>query len=110
MIEQFLCDTRRQIHSIVDLCEEFGVRRFVLKESIRTTFHLILKSSMIELFLCDARRQIRSIVDLCEEFGVRRTRAKRANQNDFILNLRRFRLPQDEYLPPVESCSNLAYA
>ena len=29
----FLCDARRQIRSIVELCEEFGVRRAVQKET-----------------------------------------------------------------------------
>ena len=38
MIELFLCKSRRQIRSIVELCEEFGVRRLVQKESIRTIF------------------------------------------------------------------------
>ena len=32
----FLCVARRQIRSIVDLCEEFGVRSEVQKESIET--------------------------------------------------------------------------
>ena len=36
MIEEILCVVRRQIRSIVNLCEHFRVRRFVQKESIET--------------------------------------------------------------------------
>ena len=39
MIELFLCKARRQIRSIVNLCEEFGVRRIVQIEPIRTIFY-----------------------------------------------------------------------
>ena len=38
MIEEILCVTRRQIRSIVDLCEEFGVRSKVQKLPFRTIF------------------------------------------------------------------------
>ena len=39
MIEEILCKARRQIRSIVNLCEESGVRRLVQKEPIRTIFY-----------------------------------------------------------------------
>ena len=55
------------MRSIASLCEEFGVRSEVQKETIRAQKKLII----IRLFLGVTRRQIRSIVNLCEEFGVR---------------------------------------
>ena len=39
MIELFLCDARRQIHSIVDLCEEFDVRRTRAKRANQNGFY-----------------------------------------------------------------------
>ena len=38
MIEEILCVARRQIRSIVSLCEEFGDRRKVQNLPIRTIF------------------------------------------------------------------------
>ena len=38
MIRLFLCEAMRQNRSIVSLCEDFGVSRFVQKELIRTIF------------------------------------------------------------------------
>ena len=40
MIEGILCKARQQIRSIVSLCEEFGVRRFVQNSPIRTIFSI----------------------------------------------------------------------
>ena len=41
----FLCEARRQNRSIVNLCEDFGDRRLVQKELIRTIFLLNPKLS-----------------------------------------------------------------
>ncbi len=38
MIELFLCEARRQIRSIVNLCEEFGVRRTRAKRANQNDF------------------------------------------------------------------------
>ena len=38
MIELFLCDARRQIRSIVNLCEEFGDRRTRAKRANQNDF------------------------------------------------------------------------
>ena len=38
VIELFLCDARRQIRSIVSLCEEFGVRRTRAKRANQNDF------------------------------------------------------------------------
>ena len=38
MIRLFLCDARRQIRSIVGLCEEFGVRRTRAKRANQNDF------------------------------------------------------------------------
>ena len=40
MIEEILCDARRQIRSIVSLCEEFGVRRTRAKFTNQNDFRL----------------------------------------------------------------------
>lgn len=39
MSEEILCVTKRQIRSIVDLCEEFGVRCKVQNLPLRTIFY-----------------------------------------------------------------------
>ena len=70
MIRLFLCDARRQNRSIVNLCEEFGVRRNRAKRTNQNDF-LLLKSELIRLFLCETREQKRSIVSLCEHFAIR---------------------------------------
>ena len=79
MIEEILCQAKKRVRSIVNLCEEFAIRRFVQQANQKR-----LKIVNDCAILCDARRQKRSIADLCEHFDVRRTRAKRANQNDFL--------------------------
>ena len=38
LMRLFLCEARRQNRSIVSLCEDFGDRRLVQKELIRTIF------------------------------------------------------------------------
>ena len=38
MMRLFLCEARRQIRSIVDLCEEFGVRRSRAKRAHQNDF------------------------------------------------------------------------
>ena len=101
MIEEILCKARRQIRSIVNLCEEFGVRRSCAKFTDQN--FLPKKSSMIEEILCDVRRQIRSIVNLCEEFDDRHTRTKFTDQNDFFTLQARLYIPafsegQERYL------------
>ena len=42
MIELFLCDVRRQIRSIVSLCEEFGVRCTRAKRANQNDCYLFL--------------------------------------------------------------------
>ena len=39
MAEEILCEARRQIRSIVSLCEEFGDRRFVQNLPARMIFY-----------------------------------------------------------------------
>ena len=39
MIRLFLCEARRQIRSIVDLCEEFDVRRSRAKRTNQNDFY-----------------------------------------------------------------------
>ena len=48
MIEEILCEDRRQIRSIVSLCEEFGVRRLVQNLPIRTILVSLCKSHGIQ--------------------------------------------------------------
>ena len=38
MVEEILCEARRQKRSIVDLCEHFGVRRFRAKFTRQNDF------------------------------------------------------------------------
>ena len=38
MVEEILCEARRQIRSIVGLCEEFGVRRYRAKFTHQNDF------------------------------------------------------------------------
>ena len=42
MIRLFLCEARRQIRSIADLCEEFGVRRYRAKRVNQNDFFKII--------------------------------------------------------------------
>ena len=45
VIELFLCDARRQIRSIVDLCEEFGVRHTRAKRANQNDFYFTKSSN-----------------------------------------------------------------
>ena len=71
MIELFLCDARRQIRSIVYLCEVFGVRRTRAKRANQNNFPTTKKLLMSEEILCEARSRVHSIVDLCEQLDYR---------------------------------------
>ena len=46
MIEEILCVARRQIRSIVDLCEEFDSRSKVQNLPIRTILHKNIKERL----------------------------------------------------------------
>jgi hypothetical protein len=46
MIELFLCDARRQIRSIVNLCEVFGVRRTRAKRANQNNFYSLMNAWM----------------------------------------------------------------
>ena len=52
MIELFSCDARRQIRSIVSLCEEFGVRRTRAKFYTQNNFHISSKIAYDEIIFC----------------------------------------------------------
>ena len=43
MVEEILCDVRRQIRSIVNLCEEFGVRHTRTKRANQNDFSFVLQ-------------------------------------------------------------------
>ena len=58
----FLCKARRQIRSIVCLCEEFGDRRLVQKEPIRTIFLFEFFHRLIHFTLCVVCLQILTLV------------------------------------------------
>ena len=45
MIEEILCVVRRQIRSIVSLCEEFDVRRTRAKRANQNDFYCALKTA-----------------------------------------------------------------
>ena len=46
MMEEILCDARRQIRSIVKLCEEFGVRRTRAKFTHQNDFYSSVSSNL----------------------------------------------------------------
>ena len=47
MVEEILCDVRRQIRSIVNLCEEFGVRHTRAKFTHQNNFYLMRKEKRL---------------------------------------------------------------
>ena len=47
MVEEILCDARRQIRSIVGLCEEFGTRRIRAEFTHQNNSYLIRKEKRL---------------------------------------------------------------
>ena len=50
MIELFLCEARRQIRSIVDLCEDFDVRRSRTKRANQNDFYFNIVTARLRAF------------------------------------------------------------
>ncbi len=50
VVEEILCDVRRQIRSIVNLCEEFGVRHTRAKFTHQNNFYRIRKENRLIFF------------------------------------------------------------